>query len=94
MITLIVKINVIPEHFWDFVDACRIASTQALRTERQCRAYTVNQDPDNENGVILVEIYDNQEAIDFHKTTPHFLEWREIANKLTISRTITRLESL
>lgn len=29
-----------------------------------------------------------------HKTTPHFLEWREIANKLTVSRTTTRLESL
>lgn len=94
MITLIVNINVIPDRFFDFVDACRTASERALREERQCRAYTVNQDPNNENGVILVEIYDNQEAIDFHKTTPHFLEWREIANKLSASRNTTRYESL
>lgn len=94
MITLIVKIDVKPEAYFDFVDACRTASIRVLRTERQCRAFTVNKDPDNENGVVLVEMYDNQEAIDFHKTTPHFLKWREIANQLTYTRTVTRYESI
>lgn len=94
MITLIVNINVIPEHFFDFVDACRIASKTALREERQCRAFTVNQDPDNENAVILVEIYDNQEAIDFHKTTEHFIEWAKIRDKVSASRNVTRYDSI
>jgi quinol monooxygenase YgiN len=94
MITLIVNILVIPNRYFDFVDACRIASKSALDTEKQCRAFTVNEDPNNEFGVILVEVYDNQEAIDLHKTTPHFIEWREIANKLSASRNTIRYESL
>lgn len=94
MITLIVKIDVVHDRYFDFVDDCRTASRRALNTEPQCRAFTVNKDADNENGIILVEMYDNQEAIDFHKTTEHFLKWREIANQLTYTRTVTRYESI
>ena len=93
MITLIVKIDVKPEAYHDFVDACRTASERALRTERQCRVFTVNKDTDNENGIVLIEQYDNQEAIDFHKTTEHFLEWREAVKDMGV-RKVTRYESI
>ena len=91
MITLVVKINVHPQFLYDFVDATKILARRTLSTERQCRAYTVNKDPNNEDVVILVEMYDNQEAIDFHKTTEHFLEWKETVKDMG-QRTSTRYE--
>ncbi len=93
MITLIVHINVKPERYFDFVDATRIARDKALTRESQCLAYTINKDPNNENGVILVEVYYNQAAIDHHKTTEHFLEWKEAVNDLG-ERTVTRYDSI
>lgn len=93
MITLIVNITATHETYWDYVDACRLLAKQTLLNERQCRAYTVNKHPEDENGIVLVEVYDNQEAIDFHKTTNHFLEWRE-AVKDWGERKVTRYESL
>lgn len=93
MITLVVKIDVKPDNFFDFVDATRIARDKALATEPQCHAYTINKDPDNENGVILVEVYENQHAIDLHKTTEHFLEWREAVKDMG-ERKATRYDSI
>ena len=44
------------------------------------------------NNITLIETYENQNAIDHHKTTPHFLEWRnKVEPYMNSPRQVTRL---
>ncbi len=94
-ITLIVKVDVKPERLIDFIKATEVAQYAALSYEQGCFEYTLNSDIDNENGVILVEIYQNQKSFDFHKTTPHFLTWRsDVEEMMNTPRQVTRLNEI
>ncbi len=76
MITIIVNIDIVPNKLQDFIKETKIARDHSL-SEDGCVLYTINYDPRNENNIILVEAYKHQKALDFHKTTDHFLRWRE-----------------
>jgi len=76
MITLIVKVNVEPDNYGDLIYETKIAQKQTL-LEPGCKGYTINRDLENPSGIVLIESYDSEMAIEYHKTTPHFLKWRE-----------------
>ena len=90
MITLIVNIDVEPTHMVAFGRACMVASIRALEYEKHCLTFISQGDPNKENGWILIETYTNQHALDFHKTTQHFLEWRDTVKDMG-TRVVTRL---
>ncbi len=89
MITLIVKIDIKPDYYHAFLHETLQARNTVLQTEKGCIAYVVNHDKDNENGVILVEVYEDQDAIDIHKTSEHFLYWRNTTQDYIISKKVT-----
>jgi quinol monooxygenase YgiN len=93
MITLIVKALIKPEHLHDFIDECRISQRNTL-DERLCRAYTIQMDAEDENTVILVEIYHSEEAIEIHKKTEHFINWRNNVFDYVVQRTTTKYISI
>lgn len=76
MTVIIVHVKVKPDRIQDFIKETQISQAATLK-EPGCWRYTIMQDTDNDNAFILSEAYQNQESIDFHKTTPHFLEWRK-----------------
>lgn len=75
MITLIVEVKIKPENFLDFINETRIAQKKTI-LEPGCKGYTINRG-DSDNSIILIESYVSEIAISYHKTTSHFLEWRE-----------------
>ena len=75
MIVTIVHVKVKPDRVQDFIKETQISQAATLQ-ELGCWRYTIMQDIDNENAFILSEAYQNQESIDFHKETPHFLAWK------------------
>lgn len=92
MITLIVNIEIANNKLQDFIKETNIARCYSLQ-EPGCIMYTINYDPTNENNIILIECYVDQYAAEFHKTTEHFLKWRENVADMGIRKT-TRLNSL
>ncbi len=85
MITLIVFAQIKPENLFDFIDETKIAQKATL-DEGGCTAYTINKDNDDEDSVILIETYMSEDALAFHKSTPHFLEWRDKIRPYIITR--------
>lgn len=57
-------------------------SRKATRDESGCMGYDIFQNADNECKFVLVETYVSDAAIEIHKQTPHFLEWREKVQEL------------
>ena len=51
---------------------------QTLATETGCRSYEVcTSEDDNPSRIYMVESYDNREAFEAHKQTPHFADWEK-----------------
>lgn len=93
MITLIVSALVKPENLTDFIEETKIAQ-QATLEEGGCTAYTINKDNEDEDSIILIESYLSEDAINFHKNTPYFLEWRDKIRPFIITRTTEKFISL
>lgn len=91
MINLIVHVDVKPEFKQEFIDATELARDGDVH-EIGCILYTLHQDVNNQNAIVLGEGYMNQEPIEDHKTRPHFLKWRtDVENMMASPRKVTRL---
>lgn len=90
MKTIIVKIEVLTEKIQDFIDAT-VESQTATTKEPRCLSYEILQDEKENHKFTLVETYKNDEAIEDHKKTPHFLKWREtVQDMMLIQRTSSK----
>lgn len=78
---IVVNVDVKPERVEDFYLATRKAQDGALN-ERGCVGYQFYQDIADATKFILIEKYDDMEAFEFHKTTEHFKEWREVVYEM------------
>jgi quinol monooxygenase YgiN len=48
----------------------------ATHTEAGCREYAFSPDPDNDDRILLFELWDDQEALDAHFATEHMAEFQ------------------
>lgn len=95
MITLVVKVDVKPEKMEEFIALTKQARKDALINEKGCKGYAIYKDSHHQNGLVLIETYLDQNAINRHKTMPHFLSWREKAeDMMNTQRRVTRYESI
>lgn len=76
MITLVVIAQIKQQNYQDFINECLVSQLHTLE-ENGCSSYTINIDGINKDTVILIESYYNEEAIEEHKKTQHFVKWRE-----------------
>ncbi len=72
----IVQVQVRPEHVQDFITASRQNHEGSVR-EPGNRRFDVLQSPDDPTRFVLYEAYVSAEAAAAHKTTPHYLQWRD-----------------
>lgn len=94
MKTIIVKVEVKSEHIQNFIDAT-VKSQSATMKEPTCLSYEILRDEKEPHKFTLVETYKNDEAIEFHKTTPHFLEWRStVQEMMLVPRTSSKYDYL
>lgn len=97
MITLIVKVDIKQDNLFNmanFLAETIIAQTDTL-DEDGCSNYSIYYDPDNANGYVLIETYFNEEAIEIHKTMPHYIEWRDnVQQYMNNPRQVTKLKTV
>lgn len=76
MIVTLVYVDVKPEHVEDF-RAITVYNHENSRKEPGNIRFDVLQNENDPTKFTLVEVFENDEAIARHKTTEHYLRWRE-----------------
>lgn len=57
--------------------AASLANAEASRQEPGCLVFDMHQSIDDPTVFVLVEHYQEDSDLDFHKTQAHYLKWRE-----------------
>ena len=92
MIVVTAQARIRPEARDDAIAAAR-AMQEASRAEPGCREYGFWFEMDDPNLLLVYERWDDQEALDFHFTTPHLAEFaRAIPSWVDGTPEIMRLE--
>jgi len=76
MIVTCVHVSVRPENVQEFIEAM-IENHKASVQESGNLRFDVLQEADNPCRFMIYEAYESQEAVDLHKTTPHYIRWRD-----------------
>ena len=76
MIATLVFVDVKPENVEDF-RAITLYNHENSRKEAGNVRFDVLQDNSNPTQFLLYEVFESEEAAAFHKTTEHYLKWRE-----------------
>jgi autoinducer 2-degrading protein len=72
----LVHVHVRPEHVADFIAATR-DNHLGSRAEAGNIRFDVLQQSDDPTRFVLFEVFRDAEAAAAHKTTPHYLKWRD-----------------
>jgi autoinducer 2-degrading protein len=91
---LVVKIRVKPEYRAQFLEQMVADGVGSEKNEPGCLMFNIVRDNADPNVLHLFEVYRDDEAVEDHKKTPHFLKWLEttkdwLAAPLEISRCTT-----
>lgn len=79
MLTVIVKFTVLPKRMDEFLEGIRANAQSSLRDEPGCLRFDVHRSRDNEDEVLLYEIYRDQDAFEVgHRGSAHYAAWREV----------------
>ena len=76
MIATLVFVDVKPENIEEF-RAITIYNHDNTRKEAGNVRFDVLQDNNDPTQFVLYEVFESEEAAAFHKTTAHYLKWRE-----------------
>lgn len=76
MIVTIVHVRVKPDHIEEFIDASTANHHLSVKEPGNVR-FDVLQMEEDPSRFALYEAYESAEASAAHKTTPHYLAWRE-----------------
>ncbi len=72
----IVHVQVKPEHLHDFIEASRLNHEGSVR-ESGNRRFDILQSADDPTTFVLYEAYASADAAAAHKSTAHYLKWRD-----------------
>lgn len=76
MIVTCVHVNVKPENVQEFIKAM-IENHKASVQESGNLRFDVLQEADDPCRFMIYEAFESREAADLHKTTPHYIKWRD-----------------
>ena len=76
MFATLVHVYVNNDHIADFIEATRLNHEQSIKEPGNLR-FDILQDDSDPTNFILYEVYANQQAVNAHKETPHYLKWRD-----------------
>ena len=57
----------------------------ATLEEAGCQDYTFSPDPNDDNRIMLFELWDDQAALDGHFASAHMAEWRAVSATLKVA---------
>lgn len=76
MLILLAFVHVTEDGITQFAEASTANALESVK-EPGCKAFNVIQQNDDPARFVLHEIYDDQAALDVHKTTEHYNAWRD-----------------
>ena len=96
MIALVVSLRVKPGHRDDFLAAITKNAKATFTDEPGCHYFDVNVDTADDHHFVFYELYTDEAAVDTHRTTPHYAEWRAAVEQHVVpgTRQNTLTESL
>jgi quinol monooxygenase YgiN len=82
MIAIWVKVRVKPDGKARFLKAIEVDALGSERDEPGCYRFNVLQDQQDESIYYFYEVYEDQAALEKHRTMPHYKTWQEVADVL------------
>jgi (4S)-4-hydroxy-5-phosphonooxypentane-2,3-dione isomerase len=93
MFALVVSLQVKPEKRDQFLSAAEDDSTCSVRDEPGCLRFDVLQDNADPNHFFFYEVYQDEDAVKAHTSTPHYARWsnasKECLDSVNVSRSTT-----
>ncbi len=90
MFSLTVQLEVRAEDREEFLAAITTNAEASVRDEPGCHRFDVTAVEGDGDRFVLYELYDDAEAFEAHKRTPHFAAWRQVADRVLSSQVNTR----
>lgn len=95
MISLIVRLDVVPERREEFLAAITSNAASTFGDEPGCIRFDVCQSQSDPHHFVFYEIYRDEAALEAHRAAPHFAQWREAVARTVVPgsqvNTITEL---
>ena len=72
MHVIVASFKVKPNRINEFINAAKVDAESSVKNEPGCYQFDVNVDPKDETRFTFYEVYDDQDAINKHRSMPHF----------------------
>ncbi len=84
MLSLIVRLDVLPERLEEFVEAIAANAAATHRDEPGCLRFDVCRSHADPHHFVLYEVYRDEDALEAHRAAPHFAVWREAVARTVV----------
>ncbi|HWK28019.1 MAG TPA: antibiotic biosynthesis monooxygenase [Solirubrobacter sp.] len=84
--SLVVRLRVLAGAVDAFLAAAHANAAASLRDEPGCRRFDVLRVAGDEHRFTFYELYEDREAFEAHRRTPHFQRWREAADRYVVEQ--------
>ncbi|MFC7491683.1 MULTISPECIES: putative quinol monooxygenase [unclassified Knoellia] len=84
MISLIVRLDVVPDRREEFLEAITSNAASTFGDEPGCLRFDVCQDRYDPHHFVFYEIYRDEAALEAHRAAPHFARWREAVARTVV----------
>ena len=89
MFSLVVQMQVRPGRREEFLAGMAANAEAAVRDEPGCLRFDVCSVDSDENRFVLYELYTDADAFAAHKASPHFAQWRTVAEQVVVGQVNT-----
>ena len=94
MFILLVEVEVRPELLDEFCAALQDNAATSVARDEGCLRFDVAVDTEARNRFVFYEVYTSEAAWQAHRQSPHFLDYKRVADRALVSREIRRLAPL
>jgi quinol monooxygenase YgiN len=94
MLAIWVKVKVKREGRQRFLQAIEVDALGSEKDEPGCHRFNVLQDEKDENVYYFYEVYDDQAALEKHRTMPHYAVWSAAADSLDGPAEVVRCQTV
>lgn len=89
MFSLVVQMEVRPDRREEFLAGMTANAHASVRDEAGCLRFDVSAVADDQNRFFLYELYTDAAAFEAHKASPHFAQWRMVAEQVVVGQVNT-----
>jgi (4S)-4-hydroxy-5-phosphonooxypentane-2,3-dione isomerase len=89
MFSLVVQMEVRPGRREEFLAGMTVNAEASVRDEPGCLRFDVSSVAGEENRFFLYEHYTDEAAFAAHKASPHFAQWRTVAEQVLVGQVNT-----